>query len=325
MRKDVKRMPFSLMFRRVKEVVGFFLLLPVIASANVSLTPSETLHTMSPQQQAAYHTLQDQVDRTSSFEQLAKLINLQLKHGLVDEIAIYWPMFESHAKTQIQQQTVLKMLMQKLALTEDWCAYFEWLQSINSSKNQNKNNSENTSEKSAENKDERHVNTEFSETLRESAHELLLHRLNSRDANRLALECLNNQFAQKSRGLQRTPSVYLFVHFDTDSAQISGSDKSELQSLGDAFGDIDATLWQLHIIGHADQRGTSQYNQALSVARAQAVAWQLQASLPSRLGIVTEGRGESQLLSQLETNEALAKNRRVELFLRRHDVKGEAQ
>ncbi|NJM09388.1 MAG: OmpA family protein [Bdellovibrionaceae bacterium] len=66
-------------------------------------------------------------------------------------------------------------------------------------------------------------------------------------------------------------------------------------------------------MGHADQRGPDSYNDRLSERRARTIADALMASGLSRKQLVTEGRGEKDLISSSMAPSALLRNRRVEL------------
>ena len=66
-------------------------------------------------------------------------------------------------------------------------------------------------------------------------------------------------------------------------------------------------------VGHTDSIGTVQYNQRLSVRRAEAVKAYLVSKGIERNRVYTEGKGESQPVADNRTKEGRAKNRRVEI------------
>ncbi|MBU6123036.1 OmpA family protein [Hymenobacter siberiensis] len=70
--------------------------------------------------------------------------------------------------------------------------------------------------------------------------------------------------------------------------------------------------YQLRIIGHADSRGTDEYNQGLSVRRAEAVKRYFTNKGVESSRIITEGRGESEPAAPNTTPAGMTKNRRVE-------------
>jgi outer membrane protein OmpA-like peptidoglycan-associated protein len=70
------------------------------------------------------------------------------------------------------------------------------------------------------------------------------------------------------------------------------------------------------VVGHTDSSGTREFNQALSIERADAVRTYLanRGVMSSRVSIA--GAGETQPVANNETLEGRAENRRVEIFLR---------
>jgi outer membrane protein OmpA-like peptidoglycan-associated protein len=67
------------------------------------------------------------------------------------------------------------------------------------------------------------------------------------------------------------------------------------------------------VVGHTDDRGSAQFNERLSLQRAQAVKLQLVSSGVPESGIEALGQGESQPLAPNTSDQNRAKNRRVEL------------
>ncbi|MDB5270571.1 MAG: hypothetical protein JWP58_3611 [Hymenobacter sp.] len=70
--------------------------------------------------------------------------------------------------------------------------------------------------------------------------------------------------------------------------------------------------YQLRIIGHADSRGTDEFNQALSLRRAEAVKRYFTNKGVESERVITEGRGESEPAAPNTTPAGMSKNRRVE-------------
>lgn len=112
------------------------------------------------------------------------------------------------------------------------------------------------------------------------------------------------------------------VLFPSASAQLEEGGKQELQKMAETLKEVAKTIpkevnWILTVIGHTDRRpiNTPQFpsNWDLSVARALSVVKFLQeAGIPaSRLAAT--GYGEHQPIESGVTEEALAKNRRIEL------------
>lgn len=111
------------------------------------------------------------------------------------------------------------------------------------------------------------------------------------------------------------------VNFDTDSTRLVSSSKTYLKHLARALADNRHLFDRVQVVGHADQRGTSAYNERLSARRAQAIGDALIDSGVQRSQIIMESRGERDLLTSAMTPTALLKNRRVQLKF--HGVKNE--
>jgi outer membrane protein OmpA-like peptidoglycan-associated protein len=103
------------------------------------------------------------------------------------------------------------------------------------------------------------------------------------------------------------------VTFDTDSADISSSFYSVLDSVGLVINEFEQTY--VDVIGHTDNTGTPEHNQQLSVRRADSVARYLESQkvLPQR--IVTSGQGQNNPIADNDSVEGRALNRRVEIHL----------
>lgn len=109
------------------------------------------------------------------------------------------------------------------------------------------------------------------------------------------------------------------VHFPFDSNELTEDSRAALAEAGPKLArhpDV-----RLYVDGHADQRGTEEYNVALGERRAQVVADYLM-----RMGVGKEqlhivSFGEGRPLVEQETDEAMAKNRRVDFRLMRGDVR----
>jgi len=103
------------------------------------------------------------------------------------------------------------------------------------------------------------------------------------------------------------------VHFDFD--------KSTLKPEAKAILDKAAALLDKHervvveVAGHTDSIGTEQYNQALSVRRANAVKDYLVSKGVKASRLSAKGYGESQPVASNDTEAGRAENRRVELIV----------
>jgi OOP family OmpA-OmpF porin len=107
------------------------------------------------------------------------------------------------------------------------------------------------------------------------------------------------------------------VLFDFDKSVIKPAYKDRLDNLSGQVRGINLEV--VIAIGHADQIGTLQYNQKLSVRRAEATKAYLVAKGIAANRIYTEGKGETQPVKACPKMkgkaliECLAPNRRVEL------------
>ena len=75
------------------------------------------------------------------------------------------------------------------------------------------------------------------------------------------------------------------------------------------------TVTKVRVIGHTDGVGSDSYNQALSERRASSVAEYLIGQGLEMGKVTSQGRGESEPVTDNETEEGRARNRRVELHL----------
>jgi OOP family OmpA-OmpF porin len=101
------------------------------------------------------------------------------------------------------------------------------------------------------------------------------------------------------------------VFFDFDKAVLKPEGKAKLDDL---VGKLKTVALEVIIaIGHTDSIGTSEYNQKLSVRRAEAVKAYLVSKGIEPNRIYTEGKGKSQPIADNRTAEGRAKNRRVEI------------
>jgi peptidoglycan-associated lipoprotein len=103
------------------------------------------------------------------------------------------------------------------------------------------------------------------------------------------------------------------VHFDTDQAGLSAQAQATLNGVVDCY---TAPGGPVAVLGHADERGTTDYNVALGQRRAEAVVAHLvRAGAPGqRFGITS--LGEERPVDPGHNESAWAANRRVELVLR---------
>lgn len=100
------------------------------------------------------------------------------------------------------------------------------------------------------------------------------------------------------------------AYFATASAMLSADGRAKLETF---FTTSDAFSYT--VAGHTDSRGSDDYNQGLSDARAKAVA-----DVARSVGAVVDGEagfGESQPVASNATADGMARNRRVEVFCKK--------
>jgi outer membrane protein OmpA-like peptidoglycan-associated protein len=103
------------------------------------------------------------------------------------------------------------------------------------------------------------------------------------------------------------------ILFDVNQYALKTNARSNIENLANSLKNNPETT--ILIVGHTDATGSDAYNQKLSVRRAEAVRAYtlLQGVASSRLS--TEGRGESEAISDNTTEEGRALNRRVEIVI----------
>jgi outer membrane protein OmpA-like peptidoglycan-associated protein len=103
------------------------------------------------------------------------------------------------------------------------------------------------------------------------------------------------------------------VMFAFDSAELTPAAQQRLQSLLPTLNE--PAVMRVRVVGHTDSVGSDSYNQGLSERRASSVAEYLigQGLAPNK--VTSQGRGESEPVTENDTDEGRAHNRRVELHL----------
>lgn len=103
------------------------------------------------------------------------------------------------------------------------------------------------------------------------------------------------------------------VSFDFNSASIKPAFYGTLDKVADIVGRYNRTT--IRVVGHTDSIGSAEYNQHLSLDRANAVAWYLEDRGVHPDRVVAEGRGEAEPRASNETEAGRQLNRRVELLI----------
>ena len=99
--------------------------------------------------------------------------------------------------------------------------------------------------------------------------------------------------------------------FDFDKYVLKPEGRAKLDDLVSKIKDVNLEV--IIAVGHTDWIGTKEYNQKLSVRRAEAVKAYLVSKGIEKNRIYTEGKGKTQPVADNRTAEGRAKNRRVEL------------
>ncbi|MFD2785290.1 OmpA family protein [Hymenobacter rubripertinctus] len=100
------------------------------------------------------------------------------------------------------------------------------------------------------------------------------------------------------------------IRFETNSTVIKRTSYGTLDKMVQAL--KDHPEYSIRIVGHADSRGTDEYNQALSERRAGSVKRYFTGKQLDPARIVTEGKGESEPAAPNTSAAGMSQNRRVE-------------
>ena len=103
------------------------------------------------------------------------------------------------------------------------------------------------------------------------------------------------------------------ITFDTNRAVIKPEFKPILKEIAGTLSEYESTIVQ--IAGHTDSTGSAQYNQQLSVNRANSVRDYLVTNGVIQQRIITTGYGESMPVADNSTEYGRQQNRRVEITL----------
>lgn len=129
---------------------------------------------------------------------------------------------------------------------------------------------------------------------------------------RAQAEMLREQgFVETSDGWQLSLADRLL--FDVDSSELRPEMQTNIARV--SRGLISVGISSARVEGHTDATGTSEYNQNLSLARAQVVASVAQGSGFDAARLVVRGWGETRPIADNGTEEGRAENRRVVIIV----------
>lgn len=125
--------------------------------------------------------------------------------------------------------------------------------------------------------------------------------------------------AQETAGEERsTETIQLerAIYFDFDSARLTEESKERLQEVAtELTNNTNNNNIEIRIEGHADERGSHEYNMELGHQRAEAVKEYLASVGVDRAYLSTVSYGEKQPLLEESHPEAWSQNRRVEFIV----------
>jgi len=116
-----------------------------------------------------------------------------------------------------------------------------------------------------------------------------------------------------ANGCPEVLMVLTGVNFAYDSSQIDASSVRILDEAVTALNEANSV--RIRIVGHTDSRGSEEYNQSLSVRRANAVRDYFVSKGISAARLSTSGEGESRPVASNNTDDGRFQNRRVELHV----------
>ena len=279
-------------------VIRLTLVYVLMTTNNVIAKPDlKTPENLSAAERTKLFQLQDTVDKKPGFSEIKLLVDFLLKHENKNQAKLYLTLAEHYVRSD-DELAWLDFYRGRLALLQqNFCLVQDYLNRLQS----------------------RDMSMLFDQLL-----DALFEKSKNNESS--YYDCALNQSynLMKSRGLKRSNSIYLDIKFETDSAQLLPAGLRQMAMLKLALQHIDMSGLDLHVVGHADHRGSASYNLALSERRATRIQkYLIENTALNKQQIVSKGMGESQPLSDSTTTEGLAVNRRVELYFAVNAVLGD--
>lgn len=119
------------------------------------------------------------------------------------------------------------------------------------------------------------------------------------------------------RDVARALSIQV-INFELDEAVIPDVNKAFLDRAAEIMAEVPDM--NLMIIGHTDMQGTSEYNMALSLERAESVKEYLVSQGIDERKLSTRGMGETEPVADNSTEQGRFRNRRIEFMVNDQDV-----
>jgi OOP family OmpA-OmpF porin len=110
------------------------------------------------------------------------------------------------------------------------------------------------------------------------------------------------------------PQVRLPIYFEFDSATPTPEARALLEQVGSALQSSDLESFHFLVEGHTDDVGSEDYNERLSIARAQAVASYLEGQGIPEARLRPAGKGENSPVASNADEEGRQRNRRVDFI-----------
>jgi len=143
-------------------------------------------------------------------------------------------------------------------------------------------------------------------------------KMDKQKAELAALEGANVETTEDSNGLQAIKVTFESgILFATNSTNLSQQARNSLQKFAVSL--QNNPLTNVQIFGHTDNTGTREYNEKLSLERAQAVANNLIGHGVSNQRLALKGLAYDDPIASNETVEGRTKNRRVEVYIIAND------
>ena len=143
---------------------------------------------------------------------------------------------------------------------------------------------------------------------------LIGNKMDKKAAELAALEGANVEVVTDANDLKAVKVTFESgILFNTNSSTLSDASKAALKKFATEMADLPDT--DLTILGHTDNTGTAEYNDKLSVERANSVASYLQNCGMTRDRMSIEGRSFHEPVADNNTKEGRLQNRRVEIYI----------